>query len=60
MCSEGGVIPLPLETSSSTKQAPVVEVLDIPEEDAVNFVKKDMPEDLANLFSAWLVAGSFT
>ena len=47
MSSEGIVIPLLLKTSSSTGEAPVVEVLDIPEEDAVNFLKMKMPEDLA-------------
>ena len=45
--SEGIVIPLLLKMSSSTREAPVVEVLDIPEEDAVNFLKHKMPEDLA-------------
>ena len=45
--SEGIVIPLLLRTSSSTREAPVVEVLDISEEDAVDFLKKEMPADLA-------------
>ncbi len=47
MSSEGSVLPLLGATSSATREAQVIEVVDIPDEEAKTFLSKSMPEDIA-------------
>ena len=45
--SEGSILPLLQQTSSTTREARVVEVADIPDEKAEKYLSKSMPEDIA-------------
>ena len=45
--SEGKILPLIRTTSSISRAARVMEILDVPDEDAVRFLSTHMPEDIA-------------
>ena len=56
--SEGSVMPLIAKTSSISRRAPVVEVVDIPDEEAEAFLSTVVPKDLAKGITT-LVGGRF-
>jgi hypothetical protein len=47
VCSEGNILPLLKTTSSTTREAQVIEVVDIPDEIAEKFLSKYVPEGIA-------------